>query len=391
MRRFTSGFEWNSTSVHDWSSTTGGVVISSSIARSGSFSTRMDGMVSATRKGWRYSFAASTETGHYFYRTYLRVDTLPSAENRIMGMGDAASFPGATNRIYITIDSAGLLRLYDEDGVIGSPSSAISTGDFNYRIEIEVNCSGGGGSHVVKARVNGTEFASSSTRNISTGLMSIGLGANLNAEGQTIGDWYFDDVALNDSTGSFQNTYPGTGKVVMLLPNAPGDNIGWTGDWSALDDNPSNTSDFLTSNTLGQIEDVSMSNPKLNSTDTVNVIHACVRYNGAGASANAGFKLRLKTQGGGSVETSTEITPVNTTWVFNANAIPQGPPITIYDQAGASTSLLTAFDVDALQLGVELATVGSSAAQITSLYAIVEYVPGIGISANLMSSFMEAA
>src|SRR3990172_6946830 len=48
-------------------------------------------------------------------------------------------------------------------------------------------------------------------------------GGNRRSEAQTQGEWYFDDIAINSSTGSFQNSYPGAGRIVALRPNAAGD------------------------------------------------------------------------------------------------------------------------------------------------------------------------
>jgi hypothetical protein len=81
----------------------------------------------------------------------------------------------------------------------------------------------------VEAKVDGASaFASSSTRSLSSGIRQFLLGGNLNSEAQTTGDWFFDDLAINDNTGSFQNSYPGEGKIIHLKPNAAGDSNGFS-------------------------------------------------------------------------------------------------------------------------------------------------------------------
>src|SRR3989304_5953104 len=41
--------------------------------------------------------------------------------------------------------------------------------------------------------------------------------------------WYFDDLAMNDTTGSVDNSWCGDGKVILLKPNANGDSSQWDG------------------------------------------------------------------------------------------------------------------------------------------------------------------
>jgi len=74
---------------------------------------------------------------------------------------------------------------------------------------------------------------------------SIG-GGSVSGAAITSSDHYFDDFAFNDSTGGNQNTWPGNGRVVLLLPIS--DNArtaGWVGGaggttnlWDALNNTP---------------------------------------------------------------------------------------------------------------------------------------------------------
>jgi hypothetical protein len=65
------------------------------------------------------------------------------------------------------------------------------------------------------------------------------------------GEIYFDDIAINDEAGSFQNSFPGPGKTFLLEPS--GDNtLTWdrvptdTTNWDRVDDVPGTPDDSTT-------------------------------------------------------------------------------------------------------------------------------------------------
>src|ERR1041385_6598532 len=216
----------------------------------GSAAVTITSLSSGTAK--RVELATGTAgAGPFFYAIWLRVNTRPSAENRIIAVLDNTN---ASMRVYITHDNTGVLKLYQNDGTqIGSASSALSTG-FWYLIEIEVKRVSLG-NDTIKARINGTQFAGSTTANAASNFGRLRVGGNLNSEAQTTGTWYFDDFGCNDDTGSSQTSYIGNHHIVHLMPSAAGDNSDWTNDYTAVDEVPPNTSDFVASNTLNQIDD----------------------------------------------------------------------------------------------------------------------------------------
>src|SRR3990172_6348133 len=78
------GVEWTARST-TWPT------ISSSIKRSGGYSVQVTSLVSATPKWLAYQYVAGGGTGPFYYRVYLRPETLPSAENTIIVLNDARS------------------------------------------------------------------------------------------------------------------------------------------------------------------------------------------------------------------------------------------------------------------------------------------------------------
>ena len=217
-RLHTTGFEQNtalvlSPTASDLTKGTTGLAISTTTVRSGTYAARLSSLSSGVTKSVGPQFILNNDNGPFFIRYYLRITTLPSAENRIFAIRDSTDVA----MVYHTIDDTGAIKLYDEDGQItGTTTLSVDTW---YRIETQFDASPVAGSHVVNARVDGTDFATSSTRSISTGVNHFIVGGNIASEAQTTGDWFFDDIAVNNDAGTAQTSYPGEGKIVNAFPN----------------------------------------------------------------------------------------------------------------------------------------------------------------------------
>lgn len=109
--------------------------------------------------------------------------------------------------------------------VVGTYGTALSLNTW-YRLELAISI-GTGSIDYLEGKIDGVTFASGTNLAISDTVPNGG-----GFQGDTFADSaWFDDVAINDSTGTSQNTWPGDGKVVLLLPisdNAKG--TGWTND-----------------------------------------------------------------------------------------------------------------------------------------------------------------
>jgi hypothetical protein len=384
-RLWQSGFELNTlgalgvefTVVH------GSPTIVTTPVLSGTYALRISSLVSTAFQGVRYTFFTVDSNGPLFFRCYFRYATLPTADNTIIVIETL----GAVRLIFVELDSTGALKLNDEDGQIGSASSALSANIW-YRVEIKYDRTPAAGSHVVRARVDGNEFAGSATRNLSSGVGRYRVGGNESNEAQTIGLWYFDDLVINDNTGSFQNSYPGAGEIVHLKPNAAGDASDWTNNYLSVDEvAPDDATTFVASNTLNHIDDHNMDDSPAD-VITVNVVCVGVRFNGAGASANASFVARIKASAAGTVEESTAIVPANTTWNTNTIVPPRNYPLVLYDLPGASTTVWTKADLDALQGGYRLSATNTNNAQVSTLWISVDL--NENISATHLISYCSA-
>lgn len=375
-RTNSSGFEINTvTAGVEFVTVTGSPVIQSGVVRSGSFALEISSLASATSM---YVRTAGTVTlANNFVRFYFRYAVAPSAENRIFVLGPSATVT-TTPGVWITLDNSGALALYDEDGKIGSSSSALTV-DTWYRIELQVNTQGAGATDIVNALIDGVEFAGSTTRNIANGVNNVFMGGNLNAEAQTTGTWYFDDFATNDDAGSFENSYPGEGSIIHLYPNGAGDNSDWTGTFADIDENPpDDATTFIADNTLDHIQDVTIDDTPadLGASSLIKVVQFAVRYNvSATTSTDPAFVPRIKASSGGTVEEGTAIVAGQSAWATRGAGAGSATILITYDLPGASTTAWAKSDLDQAQIGVRISTGDTDSVQVTALWLLVEYVP----------------
>ena len=339
--------------------------IQTSIVRGGLYA------ANPTPSGTAYNFVydpyGSNTQGDLYVRSYFRITTAPSTQSVVV------SIAGSAFLVSIRCNTDRTLELWNEEDAaqIGSDSSALSLNTW-YRIELRLDTTTLASS-VVDALIDGVSFASSSSQNLATGSSRVRFGDS----GAKTYSFSYDDIAINNTSGSFQNSYPGQGKIIHLRPNAAGDNTGWTGAYTDVDEvTPDDTTTKLSSNTLDQIEDMNIDSPTMmGDQDTVNVVAVGVRFNGVGASLNASFVLRIKASASGTVEESSAITPSNTTYVTNAAAAPRNYSLVLYDLPGASTTAWTKNDLEQAQIGVRLSATSTNAAQVSTLWASVDYTP----------------
>jgi hypothetical protein len=249
-----------------------------------------------------------------------------------------------------------------------------------YKIELRFNAIDVNNA-IIEGKIDGTTFATSSTESVNKGGYRLYFGTFDNS---TFED-YYDDISLNNSSGSFQNSYSGTGQIVHLRPSGTGDSGSWTrggtdsgANWSQNSEvTPDNGTKYNSSNTLNNEDLYNIDNTpvSIGSGDTINVIQVGVRFNGAGASSNASFKLEIEASASGTIEQSAEITPLTTSWQTNNSVSPFNYPFTLYNLPGASTTLWTKADLDTAQIGYKLTTTSTNAAQISTVWLLVDSTP----------------
>ncbi len=364
-RLYTLGFELNSTvDGVEFKNIYGAASISPATVRSGNFSGKISSLTSGSMQG--FSTTTNQSGTDTYYRAYVNFEVMPTAENTFLGIN-----PGL---VYVTVGPSGVVKLYDEDGQISGTTTLI-VGTW-YRIELCVK-KVGGGSDTVELKINGTVVATSSSRSLSVAPNAFYVGGNLRSEVQTQGIWYFDDLAINDGTGTYQKTYPGEGIVEYYFPfsdysttwkigvgrdNPDGDN------YKYVSNNPLSDTEYVGSSTSNQYDLYEISPNTISNLDVVSVIQVSSRWRNnvaTGGTLTVAQILELP---------SREVASANTTlnsnvWNTNSSSTSGGgmfPRVTVYQRSAS--------DVGYMRIGVKLVN-GSSAnyIEMSAIWAVVEY------------------
>lgn len=375
----------------EWDAAVGGT-ISSLTLRSGVYAGRISSLSSGTNQRFRTQFKAVQSNGPFYCRFYLRIATLPSVENRIFALSNSTT-TGTGVAVYITLDNTGALRLYDSTGSIGSASLALSTGVW-YRVETLSDTSQANGSKIARASIDGVEFAAGTTQTIANGISNFYVGGNLNSEAQTTGDWFFDDIAINDTTGTAQTSYPGAGKIIHLKPNAAGDSntfaiqvggtAGSANNFTRVNETtPDDATTYNGSAVLSQEDLFNVVNSGILPTDVVKLVSVGIRCADlVSADATSAFKAELMKTSAGTKSQSGTIIPNSTSWKTNAAAAPFVYPLINYlDPDGANWTSTT---LDSMQIGYILTATNVQTIAVSNVWALVEYTSSTGNNLSLL-------
>jgi hypothetical protein len=272
------------------------------------------------------------------------------------------------NTSQIVLTTAGKLQVLNSTGTqIGSDSAALSTGVW-YCIELKNGANTATGT--VDGRIDGVSFASGNN-DIRGSWANGGLGT---FTGTITTDINYSDWAVNDTSGANQTSWPGTGNVMYLRPNAAGDANAWltnnsSGDannHTRVDDTPPNdATDWVKSGTVNAVDLYNITDSGLGSSP-ISVVSVGVRYaNVLGTSATTAFKVEIEKTGSGTKTQSTAIVPNSLTWVSSIALI------TYADPDGAAWTGTT---LDTAQIGAICTAFLNWPVAISALWVTVDYV-----------------
>ncbi len=164
----------------------------------------------------------------FYFRAYFCFAQLPGTDVIVMILGTAA-----TNGVSLRVTTGGKVRVFNEaTGLqVGSDSAATIVADSTtwYRFEVSTTNNGSNQQTNVEGQLDGVQIAASAVAAAANATLSPQLGWSA-APGATK-TVYIDDVALNDSNGAAQNSFPGSGSVVLLVPTADSARgTGWVND-----------------------------------------------------------------------------------------------------------------------------------------------------------------
>jgi hypothetical protein len=378
-RLWQSGFELNSLTNGVEIATNnvsggGALAVATSPVRTGTYSLRSSNSGAAGIARANVP-VASAGNGPFYYRAYIYIVALPSALNSVMLIWN-----GTTVRSQIRVATDGTLELWDSTAKIGSSSSALSLNTW-YRLELSYFNNTGTSRAELAGRLDGTEFASTTT-STNTGTadrISVGF-----ATTNTSYDAYFDDLAVNDSTGSYQTSFPGEGKIVHLKPNANGTTNSWTigagsgSNYEQVDEvTPDDATTYLRSRTTNEVDEYAIEAFPGNSYDTINCIGVGFRATRSAGTTSSGMKVRIRS--GSSIETATtEELATNSSFRTNDLDTNNASPFSLVSYVSPATSTAwTPTDVDSAEIGVITSTgSGDRYVHLGTIWASVDYATG---------------
>lgn len=258
-----------------------------------------------------FQFVASPSDNQHFARTYIRIEAAPTATTRIARFLET----GISQRVCARLKSDMTLILTEADGTqIGSPSAALSL-DTWYRLEMTYDNNDPVSTSALL--LDGTTIASTTTGTTIDGVNAWSWG---NIDGDTTLDIFFDDLAVNDTTGTAQASYPGEGSVVLALPTGAGDNAATTGVYSYINEiPPTNTatsgSTMIELDTTTSIGDYAMTDSStlgIGSSDTITLVAPIARVREE-TSGTSNYTLRVKSASGGTTVASSSLDAGNAT------------------------------------------------------------------------------
>ncbi len=383
--------------------------ISTTTFRGGAAALEVASLSSGTREAIVTQFpgAAVLANGtHWYLSAFFRYATAPSADNQIMGFCAVHTLVSCSSpRLLLT--SAGALKLVEDTGggltTVGT-SSALSANTW-YCIGLRMKrdaATPNAGADEAELQIDGAGVGvSSTTLSLASAPDNAFVGGNANGEAQTQGNWFFDDIAFNDSnTGGSETGFPScTRKTAMLRPNGAGEFAqtitivgGEATVWESLDETTPDDGDLTTPafGTSAQLTDncaswacaaagsrfmVAFGNMAETPT-SVNVVHLGMRFtNDSVSGSNVTFSVQTA-DGGTKNDVATGPLGVDNTWVTNRFSINDGSYLyTMYTDPDAAAWTVTT--LNSLQGGART-TDANPDVWVTSAWVVVDYEPPAG-------------
>lgn len=392
-RLYSCGFELRSITAgveFDTRYTTTGLSIDTTVKASGGASLKF----ANTDNYIRHDIAGAAGAAELYARVRFRFDTsLPSSGTPdVLDIVDVDGYPlalvffdSADNKLHVAYQGSDG-NYYDVSP--DQPSGVISA-DTWYRVELYIKMTNGNTMNF-EAKLNGTTFCTvtgQTTWNYGTTASMRYLALYSYAGiGETVN---FDDWAVNDPSGSYQNSWCGDGKIVHLNPNAAGDNTDWTpstgANYDAVNDVPPGAA-YVYSTTADQIDDYNLQShgdAGIGDGDTISLIQVGSRFKiSSTLSTDPDYVIRFKCSASGTVVESGNLSGTGSTTIrSHRTALPRIYQLTSYINPDDSEAM-TPTDLDSAQVGVRETVTDAHNIQVSALWVLVEYVEWLGNPEN---------
>lgn len=244
-----------------YNSTTANALFSKTAGRFGGGALVAPGQ--STSAFWQYPAVLSNNT-LYYYSFSLKTLSLPaSTPIRLFGILD----PSASSLILLSLTSNGTLRVTDAaSGTTDSAVTNVIAVGVWCRIEVKFNLGTSTSTGSLEVRVNGVTVLTLSAQNYFSSAAGA-LTRFYNTATVSTGDRVFDDIVLNDSTGTVNNSWLGDVRIDTIQPTADTAQADWakssgTSGFALIDDTlgaADGDATYLSSNTVGNKSEFVMS------------------------------------------------------------------------------------------------------------------------------------
>lgn len=373
-RIFTCGFELNSlTEGMEKYGTSAQGSISSSTVKNSTYSWRCNPSAAAMAVNFGLNAGSGIKT--VFVRFHFYAVTMPPADALVFAITDSVL---TTIMMRLRGTGSGLKVMNSANTQVGS-NIALST---NTWYCIEIKCFSSAASGTIDVLVDNVSVVSN------TGLNTQGSdinGIQFGSGVATTSEYFIDNVAVNDTSGSFQTSYPGDGYVIALRPNGAGDNADFSrggadsgANWSQCDEvTPNDATDYNSSATLNHTDMFTCTDSGINSYDVVNVVHVGYRFANVVADGTVQSQVRAIKTTGGTVASGTASGSLSSTvWRTNFSSTTAFNPYKLTMYQDPDNTDWTQATLDTMQIGYTITAGGANAMGISSVWAMVDYSTG---------------
>jgi hypothetical protein len=301
---------------------------------------------------------------------------------------------GGTRVLQLQMTSSGSLKMLDTNDSVVVTGPTLSTGTW-YCIEVRFAYNAGGS--VGYLRVDGVDYGNGtvgdgSTRNKVEQIL-FGSTAGYTALGSTT-YWYFDNLLVNDSSGSSQTSWVGEQRLVYASPISQGDapasgdyywehesggiSSGDTTNYTRVDEMPWSTSDYVRKNSSdsGQYATdwyvpETYSTLGIGANDDITVLAVGGYMSGTGGTVREFTYIYQETSGGTKVSSSALSAAANADFIYDVNDVVGKPLHIIYPTA------LTGSDVNNMQFGVEASMDNARQIRCNCCWLSISYTPEV--------------
>jgi hypothetical protein len=203
--------------------------VATSPVRSGTYSLKIDYSTTASTGGrvTQINLGAGP-SNTLFSRFYLYLTAIPTERSALFRWNSSTA--GVGTRGSVSINTNGSLQIYNGATSVGSASSALS---LNTWYCVQTSSISDGANQTVTLVLDGVTVASGVSfvnTNADSSVVQLGWSATGGAGSTKAGTYYVDDFAVNyEGGGGSQTSFPGDGKLLLLLPVADSAvGTGWT-------------------------------------------------------------------------------------------------------------------------------------------------------------------